>query len=154
MTTDGLTEEDLDLIAKRRVHDRLEKSKLPAWIPFKTGAINRYYEEEKELLRAEIRLAAAKSGLTEEAKTADVKSKTTRPRMAVSILDAAEICKCSTRTIKNWEAGKHTPRNPDYPGRSNPVSLRAFAATKESNQNTKRALKNMMRCDVERLPKR
>lgn len=70
--------------------------------------------------------------------------RTQKPRKAVTFKDAAEICGCTDKTIKNWDVGKGTPK--DWPGRSDIVALKAFAATRTSQVNAKKAIKNMMRC--------
>lgn len=61
----------------------------------------------------------------------------------VLIKDAAQICRVAQRTIKNWEAGKHTPER--WPGRDDAIALRAFMETKKSQAATRRGLKNMAR---------
>ena len=65
-------------------------------------------------------------------------------RKAVTFKEAAVICGVNERTVKNWEAGKSTPT--DWPGRADPVALHAFAVTRASQAQTKKAIKNTARC--------
>jgi len=65
-------------------------------------------------------------------------------RKAVTFKEAAVICGVNERTVKNWEAGKSTPK--DWPGRADPVALHAFAVTRTSQAQTKKAIKNTARC--------
>ena len=65
----------------------------------------------------------------------------TKQRQAVTLLEAAQLCNVTEKTIRRWEKGEATPER--YPGRHDAVTLRAWAARRKEAANIKRGLKKM-----------
>jgi len=65
----------------------------------------------------------------------------TKQRQAVTLLEAAQLCNVTEKTIRRWEKGKATPE--DYPGRGDAVALRAWAARRKVAAKLKRDLTKM-----------
>lgn len=77
-----------------------------------------------------------------QADTAPASSKPkTKQRQAVTLLEAAQLCNVTEKTIRRWEKGEATPE--DYPGRGDAVALRAWAARRKEAANIKRGLIKM-----------
>lgn len=62
-----------------------------------------------------------------------------KKRKEISIETAAFMCGVSERTIKNWEAGKATPRG--WPGRSDLRSMQTFSRQREDFKRHKNAIR-------------
>jgi hypothetical protein len=78
-----------------------------------------------------------------QADTAPASSKPkTKQRQAVTLLEAAQLCNVTEKTIRRWEKGEATPE--EYPGRGDAVALRAWAARRKEAANIKRGLAKMM----------
>lgn len=99
------------------------------------GGVIPFSKSDMDYALANRQLEAAQSPAAPEPKT--------NRRPAVTIKEAAVLCKVSARTIKNWEARQGTPEG--WPGRADPLALGAFAATRESQQRTKKALAGAVR---------
>jgi len=80
--------------------------------------------------------------------------KSSKQRSPVTEKEAADICDCSSRTIRNWEAGIHTPKNPAWPGLHSVTAIKAFAVTRKSDRQSKQAIRNMTHGDMDKLPNR
>ena len=65
----------------------------------------------------------------------------TKQRQAVTLLEAAQLCNVTEKTIRRWEKGEATPE--DYPGRGDAVALGAWAARRKEAANIKRGLTKM-----------
>jgi hypothetical protein len=77
-----------------------------------------------------------------QADTAPASSKPkTKQRQAVTLLEAAQLCNVTEKTIRRWEKGEATPE--DYPGRGDAVALGAWAARRKEAANIKRGLIKM-----------
>jgi hypothetical protein len=63
----------------------------------------------------------------------------TKPRLEVTVKDAAKKCDVSVSTIKKWEQGESTPVG--YPGRFNLVAFGMWQQTRASKKVVKDALK-------------
>lgn len=66
---------------------------------------------------------------------------TTKRRQPVTLLEAAQLCNVTEKTIRRWEKGEATPE--DYPGRGDAVVLGAWAARRKEAANIKRGLTKM-----------
>jgi DNA-binding transcriptional regulator YiaG len=55
-------------------------------------------------------------------------SKKARKWQPVTLLEAAQLCNVTEKTIRRWEKGEATPE--EYPGRGDAVALRAWAAAR------------------------
>ena len=75
-----------------------------------------------------------------DAATASIKPKT-KQRQAVTLLEAAQLCNVTEKTIRRWEKGEATPE--EYPGRGDAVALRAWAARRKVAAKLKRDLTKM-----------
>ncbi len=80
--------------------------------------------------------------------------KPSKQRSPVTEKEAADICDCTSRTIRNWEAGIHTPKNPPWPGLHSVTAIKAFAVTRKSDRQSKQAIRNMTHGDMDKLPNR
>ena len=65
----------------------------------------------------------------------------TKQRQAVTLLEAAQLCNVTEKTIRRWEKGESTPEG--YPGRGDAVALGAWAARRKEAANIKRGLTKM-----------
>lgn len=63
----------------------------------------------------------------------------TKPRLEVSVKEAAKTCHVSESTIKKWDAGDGMP--PNYPGRYDTVALGMWQEARASKKVVKDALK-------------
>jgi len=73
-----------------------------------------------------------------QTKREPAKNEPRKRRPAVTLKDAGKICNVTERTIQEWEKGNGTPEG--WPGRGDPVALRAFASRRTEQRNVKRAL--------------
>jgi hypothetical protein len=65
----------------------------------------------------------------------------TKQRQAVTLLEAAQLCNVTEKTIRRWEKGESTPEG--YPGRGDAVALGAWVACRKEAANIKRGLTKM-----------
>jgi hypothetical protein len=65
----------------------------------------------------------------------------TKQRQAVTLLEAAQLCNVTEKTIRRWEKGESTPEG--YPGRGDAVALGAWVARRKEAANIKRGLTKM-----------
>ncbi|MDD4757277.1 MAG: hypothetical protein PHG29_14465 [Prolixibacteraceae bacterium] len=65
----------------------------------------------------------------------------TKQRQPVTLLQAAQLCSVTAKTVQRWDKGEGTP--PGYPGRQDAVTLRAWAARREEAAKLKRGLTKM-----------
>lgn len=65
----------------------------------------------------------------------------TKQRQPVTLLEAAQLCNVTEKTIRRWEKGEATPE--DYPGRGDAVALGAWAARRKVAAKLKRDLTKM-----------
>ena len=65
----------------------------------------------------------------------------TKQRQAVTLLEAAQLCNVTEKTIRRWEKGESTPEG--YPGRGDAVALGAWVARREEAAYMKRGLAKM-----------
>lgn len=70
-------------------------------------------------------------------------SEGTKQHPDVTLKEAAALCGVSVPTVRNWEAGKHTPNG--WPGRSNAVTLKAWAEGRAGGKRMKKAVMNATR---------
>lgn len=66
-----------------------------------------------------------------------------KPRQAVTVKRAAELCHVTERQILNWEAGTYTPK--DWPGRENTKRLLQWQADRVNAQKIGIAIDNAAR---------
>lgn len=66
----------------------------------------------------------------------------TKQRQAVTLLEAAQLCNVTEKTIRRWEKGESTPEG--YPGRGDAVALGAWVARRKEAAYMKRGLAKMM----------
>ena len=59
----------------------------------------------------------------------------------MTLLEAAQLCNVTEKTIRRWEKGEATPEG--YPGRGDAVALGAWVARRKEAANIKRGLKKM-----------
>jgi hypothetical protein len=65
----------------------------------------------------------------------------TKQRQPVTLLEAAQLCNVTAKTVQRWDKGEGTPSG--YPGRQDAVTLRAWAARREEAAKLKRGLTKM-----------
>ena len=87
-------------------------------------------------------------------KQSELKDALPKGRQPVTEQEAADICDCTSRTIRNWEVGIHTPKNPAWPGLHSVTAIKAFAVTRKSDRQSKQAIRNMTHGDMDKLPNR
>jgi len=75
-----------------------------------------------------------------DAATASIKPKTKR-RQPVTLLEAAQLCNVTAKTVQRWDKGEGTPSG--YPGRQDALTLRVWAEGNRQAANTKRGLTKM-----------
>jgi DNA-binding transcriptional regulator YiaG len=107
------------------------------------AAVKEAADRERE--RADLRTIAER--IKADAATAN-KTKT-KQRQAVTQSEAAQLCNVTEKTIRRWEKGEATPEG--YPGRGDAVTLRAWAARRKEAATVKRALKNTVHVDCQKL---
>ena len=73
----------------------------------------------------------------------------TKKRQPVTQSEAAQLCNVTEKTIRRWEKGEATPEG--YPGRGDAVALGAWAARRKEAATVKRALKNTVHVDCQKL---
>ncbi len=66
----------------------------------------------------------------------------TKQRQPVTLLEAAQLCNVTEKTIRRWEKGESTPEG--YPGRGDAVALGAWVARRKEAAYMKRGLAKMM----------
>jgi len=72
-----------------------------------------------------------------------------RRRQDVTQSEAAALCGVTLKTVQRWDRGEGTPEG--YTGRGDAVTLRAWAARRKEAATVKRALKNTLHVDCQRL---
>lgn len=91
-------------------------------------------------------LGAGQQNKATDAPSADVRKK----RPPLTLQEAAEIVGKSVPTVRNWEAGRHTPEG--WPGRGDGMTLKAWSNRREEGGKLKRALRETIRTDdVDRM---
>ncbi len=77
----------------------------------------------------------------QQADAAPANKPKTKQRQAVTLLEAAQLCNVTEKTIRRWEKGEATPEG--YPGRGDAVALGAWVARRKGAANIKRDLTKM-----------
>ena len=72
-----------------------------------------------------------------------------RARQDVTQSEAAALCGVTLKTVQRWDRGEGTPEG--YTGRGDAVTLRAWAARRKEAATVKRALKNTVHVDCQKL---
>ncbi len=123
-------------------------------IYFDTGDARECYFYKRPHTQDELDRATARAQRRKLA-TPDTPAKQAQPKKqkGVSLKDAAALCGVSVPTIRNWEAGTHTPKG--WPGRDDAVLLKAFQGRRETGANMKKAVVGAVRIgDIDRLSHR
>jgi len=108
------------------------------------AAVKEAADRERE--RADLRTIAER--IKADAAPANSKPKT-KQRQPVTLLEAAQLCSVTAKTVQRWDKGEGTPSG--YPGRQDAVTLRAWAARREEAAKLKRGLTRMTRAgDMDR----
>ena len=107
------------------------------------AAVKEAADRERE--RADLRTIAERI----KADAAPANKPKTKQRQAVTQSEAAALCGVTEKTIRRWEKGEATPER--YPGRHDAVTLRAWAAWRKEAATVKRALKNTVHVDCQKL---
>lgn len=100
------------------------------------AAVKEAADRERE--RADLRTIAER--IKADAAPANSKPKT-KQRQPVKLLEAAQLCSVTAKTVQRWDKGEGTPSG--YPGRGDAVTLRAWAARREEAAKLKRGLTKM-----------
>ncbi|MDD3886863.1 MAG: hypothetical protein PHI35_08320 [Victivallaceae bacterium] len=108
------------------------------------AAVKEAADRERE--RADLRTIAER--IKADAAPANSKPKT-KKRQPVTQSEAAALCGVTLKTVQRWDMGNGTPEG--YPGRGDAVTLRAWAARRKEAATVKRALKNTVHVDCQKL---
>ncbi len=82
-------------------------------------------------------------------RAAIIETQRRRARQDVTQSEAAALCGKTLKTVQRWDMGNGTPEG--YPGRGDAVTLRAWAARRQEAETVKRALKNTVHVDCQKL---
>jgi DNA-binding transcriptional MerR regulator len=130
---------------ERRQRERLERERIDQAAA--TEAAQRRRQEQDDL-----RAIAASVGKLDPATAGGAQSgtgKRGRARQDVTQSEAAALCGVTLKTVQRWDRGEGTPEG--YTGRGDAVTLRAWAARRKEAAAVKRALKNTVHVDCQKL---